>query len=191
MHNPLKWSEAVIQTDLSLWEGKDTVCHTFKMGPLKQEDSAADTWGSSGGTDSWGALWTRGHLGELWRCRHRKSLTRGWHWRVLSRSGLWSGAPTHTLICHQQAQGHMSVSRRACVGRKRREVCLGHERPWMDSGWLAWPTNGGRFLVNSGLGEPRTASMPPLKKQKGENKTRNTRNDNLDRTPETGNTGLK
>ncbi len=92
---------------------------------------------------------------------------------------------THTLVCHQQAQGHMSVcgwargGRRACVGHGRR-----HRSP--KSGGLGEQRTAAsisrkrqrRSPANGGLGEPWTAadflrtaeiSMPPVGK-KGENK---------------------
>ncbi len=91
--------------------------------------------GGARGGRSWGAgAWGRSGGAGAWGCRHGTALSRGQHWRVLLRSGLWSWAPTHTLICHQQAQGHMSVCGQARGGR---QACVGHGRQH----WS--PANGG------------------------------------------------
>ncbi len=66
--------------------------------------------GTTTGGAGTGGRWREAGTGGHWR----GASTRG----ALVRSGLWGWAPTHPLICHQQAQGNMSIGRWACGGRE-------------------------------------------------------------------------
>ncbi len=68
----------------------------------------------------------RGNLRALARSRHRRALARSRHRRALARSRLWGWAPIHPLVCHQQAQGHMSIGRWTCGGWR---TYVSRERP--------------------------------------------------------------
>ncbi len=91
---------------------------------------SVDAWGCSGSADAWGRSGSEDTWNQqgLWR-----ALARSKHKRALVRSGLCSWAPSHPLICHQQAKGHMSVGRWACGGwrdcvcREWRRACDGRE----------------------------------------------------------------
>ncbi len=91
----------------------------------------------------WRALARSRHWRALARSEHKRALARSEHKGALGRSGLWGWAPTHPLVCHQQAQGHMSLCRWAC-GLK----CAANVR-------------GLEMAANGGLGEPRTATNVP------------------------------
>ncbi len=77
------------------------------------EEPALESTGEEPALEGTGEERTQEDAGEepAWR-----ALARSGHQGALARSGLWGWAPTHPLICHQQAQGHMSLCSWACGG---------------------------------------------------------------------------
>ncbi len=131
---------------------------------------SADAWGCSGSEDTWNqqGLWRAGQNQQgLWR-----ALARSEHKKALVRSGLWSWAPSHPLICHQQAKGHMSVGRWACGGwrdcvcRERRRACDGREWRLITLERRArWAADGGDFHAAGG-GKKEENKKPENKRGK-------------------------
>ncbi len=106
--------------------------------------------GSQGGVGEEPALAGIGKERPQGGAGQEPALARSGHKGALARSGLWGWAPTHPLICHQQAQGHMSIGRWACGGWRAYISC---ERQL-----ISRPTRAGR-AANSVEGPPRTADQ--------------------------------